>query len=114
MFTCSKVHVQRIALNMNQVTRYNPPPNPAKVTDSRFGAYQAKYGDQSWELDALEPAVLVDLVRRAVAQYRDDVLWSEVLEEECKGRCTLETLLENFPEVVQFLRHIRKAEKDDN
>lgn len=54
--------VQRIALNMDQVRQYNPPPNPAKVTDSRFASYQAVYGDQSWELDALQPAVLDALI----------------------------------------------------
>ncbi len=62
MFAGTKVHVLRIALNMVQVKRYNPPPNPAKVTDSRFADYQKKFGDESWELDALEPRVLVDLI----------------------------------------------------
>lgn len=57
-----QVEVRRIALNMDQVQQYNPPPNPAKVTDSRFKAYQEEYGDESWELDALEPSVLVDLI----------------------------------------------------
>lgn len=112
LFTCEPVHVLRIALNMAQVTRYNPPPNPAKVTDSRYEAYQWEYGDSSWELDALEPAVLVDLVRRAVNQYRDMDKWAEVLEEERKGRRTLEAILNDFPTVVSFLRQRKKAEQE--
>ncbi len=54
--------VKRIALNMDQVEEYQPPENPAKITDSRAGAYIAEHGGSSWELDALEPQVLVDLV----------------------------------------------------
>jgi hypothetical protein len=52
------LELKRIALNMNQVEQYNPPPNPAKMTDIRFGGYAAAYGDESWELDALSPVVI--------------------------------------------------------
>lgn len=45
----------RIALNRDQIDQYNPPPNPAKSTDSRFQGYMDEHGDESWELDALEP-----------------------------------------------------------
>jgi hypothetical protein len=50
-----KFPVQRIALNMDQVEHYGPPPNPAKITDSRCAGYIRNYGEESWELDALEP-----------------------------------------------------------
>lgn len=60
------VHVQRIALNMDQIRRYRPPPNPAKTTDSRSGDYIEKYGESSWELDALEPRTLVELIQRSI------------------------------------------------
>jgi len=56
------LEVRRIALNMDQVEQYDPPPNPAKVTDSRAEKYIDEYGDSSWELDALEPSVIVDLI----------------------------------------------------
>jgi hypothetical protein len=56
--------VCRLALNMDQIERYNPPPNPAKLTDSRANGYIARYGSSSWELDALEPTVLARLVPR--------------------------------------------------
>lgn len=107
LFTYQHVHVQRIALNMIQVQKYNPPPNLAKTTDSRFADYKAKYGDDSWELDALEPTILVDLIKQAINQYRDPKLWEESLEIERKGRRTLECICKYFPEVVQFLRSIR-------
>jgi hypothetical protein len=50
--------VQRVALNMDQVGVFNPPPNFAKESDKRFEAYRRRYGDQSWELDALPPEEL--------------------------------------------------------
>lgn len=33
------VYVKRVALTMNQIEAYNPPPNPAKLSDSRCGKY---------------------------------------------------------------------------
>lgn len=66
-----KPTIERIALNMNQIEKYNPPPNPAKLTDSRARAYVDQFGDDSWELDALDPKVIAALIRKAVGQYRD-------------------------------------------
>lgn len=57
------VEVRRIALTMAQIEQYEPPPNPAKLTDSRGTTYVEEYGYESWELDALPPNVLVDLVQ---------------------------------------------------
>lgn len=56
------IEVRRIALNMDQIEEYNPPPNPAKVTDSRADKYIAVHGAESWELDALEPSIIVELI----------------------------------------------------
>jgi len=73
---------KRIALNMDQIEQYNPPPNPAKLTDSRSDGYVAQYGRSSWELDALDPDVLVDLVQEEVMEYRDNALWNEAVDNE--------------------------------
>jgi len=105
LFTGSKVHVQRIVLNKPQIDRYNPPPNPAKQTDSRFKTYHQQFGALSWELDALPPNVLGDLVQRAVAQFRDNAKWKDSVEKESRGRKTLKALAEAFPQVIQFLRN---------
>jgi hypothetical protein len=105
MFTAPyKVKVKRIALNMAQVKRYNPPPNPAKTTDSRFAEYQKNFGDESWELDALDPNLLVELITYAVKQFRDEKLWDAAIANEERGRGTLKAIHARFPEVVKFLR----------
>lgn len=66
--------VNRIALTMPQIEEKNPPPNPAKTTDSRFADYVKIHGDESWELDALEPSFLVNLVK---AQIEDQIDWAK-------------------------------------
>ena len=95
---------ERIALNMNQVTKYNPPPNPAKVTDSRCAAYREKYGDDSWELDALEPSVISGLITNAVTRYRDIDKYSKRISEEEKGRSLLEEAARRWQSVATFLK----------
>lgn len=69
------MEVNRLALNMDQVQQYDPPENPAKVTDSRYVAYMIEFGESSWELDALEPAVLGSLVRDFVEGKIDQEKW---------------------------------------
>lgn len=86
MFCPGAFQLERIALNMDQIDQYNPPPNPAKFTDSRAEKYVEEFGTSSWELDALEPAVMQALVREKVEEWIDWDMWNDVLEEEKAGR----------------------------
>lgn len=65
------LEVHRIALNMDQVRSLNPPENPAKLTDSRASSYIERFGHSSWELDAIEPRRLAQLVTDAVGNIMD-------------------------------------------
>lgn len=69
--------LKRIALNMDQIEELELPENPAKSTDSRFAGYVERFGDFSWELDALEPQRLVDLVKSEAQPYIDPDKWAE-------------------------------------
>lgn len=80
---------ERLALTWSQVAEYNPPPNPAKLTDSRAEKYIDEWGYESWELDALEPQVLAGLVRDAVLPLRDDDIYDPVIELEEEMRADL-------------------------
>ncbi len=52
--------------------------NPAKETDSRYKDYLQKYGESSWELDAIEPRELARLVTEAIkAKITDPQAWNE-------------------------------------
>lgn len=63
--------VEKLALNMDQVRQYNPPPNPAKMSDSRAAKYVRKHGLESWEVDALPPNVLDALIRKRLESLLD-------------------------------------------
>lgn len=99
----SNVYVKRVALTMGQITTYNPPPNPAKITDSRASKYIEEYGDESWELDALEPRVITDLIINEVTAYRDDELYREICSTESKGKEELKMLCNRYNDAVAYL-----------
>lgn len=81
-----RLEVRRIALNANQVRQYNPPPNPAKLTDSRAADYIATHGRQSWELDALSPAVINQLVQDEIDIEIDLTEWNAIVTTEDEHR----------------------------
>lgn len=97
------VQVERLALNFSQVLQYNPPPNPAKDSDSRIAGYRELYGDDSWELDALEPQVISDLIEHAVLHYRDEDRYQATLERERDMKETLSRAERRWDDVVAFL-----------
>lgn len=100
----AEVEVRRIALNMDQIEEFKPPPNPAKVTDSRFSDYQAKFGDESWELDALEPKFLTSLIQDAVFEVRDVDLWAAAVKRESDDRGKLDLVAEKWAKVTRGLK----------
>lgn len=96
MFAGTPIIVQRLALNMNQIEELNPPPNPAKATDSRFEDYREKFGDSSWELDALDPRYITNLIKNAVGCIQDAELWDEALEQEVADKRNLDDIIEGL------------------
>jgi hypothetical protein len=84
-FTRRALEFERIALNIDQIEQYTPPPNPAKLSDSRATGYIASFGYESWELDALNPTVIADLIRGAVLSCRNDEAWEQAVKHE-KGQ----------------------------
>jgi hypothetical protein len=98
-----KVKVKRLALNMDQVEAFSPPPNPTKMSDSRASWYVEKFGETCWELDALEPAFIAGLIRGAVEGIRDQELWNIGLERERAARDHLAAVAGKWNEVVEWL-----------
>lgn len=95
--------IDRLALNMDQVESYNPPPNPAKITDSRARAYILEFGDESWELDALEPSVIDALIEDNIKAILDEDEWGDVCQQEESAREHLELAANRWDEVVEML-----------
>lgn len=90
------VQVHRLALNYSQVEEWQPPENPAKETDSRYQAYAEEFGESSWELDAVEPRTLADLVREGIQDLIDEDQWGTVMEEEKRMRAELQRFADEY------------------
>lgn len=99
----SKVRVERIALNMDQITD-DLPPAPAKITDSRSQSYIDLYGEDSWELDAMEPAVMDALIQDNIRRYLDEDLYQARLDQEEEERVSLVAIRDNWETVLGDLR----------
>lgn len=104
MFAGQQIEVRRIALTMDQVRQYRPPPNPAKETDTRFAAYAAEFGDECWELDALSPTVIADLIRTELEAMIDPKAWRRSLGREKRNRALLGTVQQNWSKVANWLK----------
>jgi hypothetical protein len=96
VFEAYEVEFHRLALNMNQIEKYNPPPNPAKLTDSRATQYINEFGYDSWELDALEPKVISDLIERNVKIYRNEKFYYEIIKQEKMEKNLLSDISSNW------------------
>lgn len=96
--------VHRIALTIEQVHQQKPPPNPAKLSDSRATGYIRKHGSQSWELDALDPAYLSRLIRKSVEGLMDRDLFEAIRSEEDAHQKEIKSAADNWDHVVSSLR----------
>lgn len=97
------VEVKRIALTMDQIDQYNPPPNPAKITDSRAESYIMEYGYESWELDALDPTTLDGLITEEVEAVLDHDAWEDSSQRQDDERQVLSAMSANFETVRDYL-----------
>lgn len=88
--------LERLALNMDQIEEYGPPPNPAKLTDSRCAGYIAEFGDSSWELDALEPRMIAALIRENILAIQDQEMFHERIKERDQHREQLRRVAESL------------------
>jgi hypothetical protein len=97
------VRVKRVGLTMEQILERNPPPNFAKDTDTRSPAYVEKFGDECWELDAIEPMEMIDIIKDAIGSFMDLPKWSEGLARERDERQPLIDIADNYEDVKAWL-----------
>ena len=84
---------KHIGITMKQIKELDPPPFPAKLTDPRVKDYVAKYGDSSWEVDALPPDYLQNLVVEELEALIDMDKFEAQLEQERIDKAELDVLL---------------------
>lgn len=97
--------LKRIALNHSQVLQYDPPPNPTKLTDSRANAYIEEFGMECWELDALEPSVIANLIQDEIFGIRDVDILEQVVNQEEQEKKELAQIRTRYDAVVKFLNN---------
>jgi hypothetical protein len=105
LYAGQEVEVRRIALNMDQVQRYAPPANFAKESDSRSDGYVRAFGtSECWELDALSPTVIADLIRAEIETLIDQPTWERSEAKEADDRALLAKAAANWAKVEVLLR----------
>lgn len=96
MFAQANVEVMRLALNENQTEGL--PPNLVKDTDSRSAIYKFDYGEECWELDALDPTDIGRLVGDAVSALIDHDAWDAAKAHEEEQRKKLREIVRQLQE----------------
>ncbi len=86
--------IEKIALTRQQIRQYNPPPNPAKRSDPRANTFIKQHGDTSWEVDALRPEVLNQILEDAIKANIDESAYMEIVGRERADKNKLRSLLQ--------------------
>lgn len=105
-----QIHIERIALSMEQVRKYSLPPNFAKDTDSRAYDYKKQFGHSSWELDALKPEVLDALIDSEIVKLLDMPRFKVAQAIEDTESEKLQQLIVKWPTVSAWLDQIKRRE----
>jgi len=82
-----------IALTEAQITEYDPPTNPAKISDPRAKAYIERYGEHSWEVDALPPEALHSLLEDSIKEHIDLDLYASICDDEQEQKDKIRDLI---------------------
>lgn len=101
------VQVIKLGITPEQVALYNPPPNPAKMTDSRAARFVSEHGYDSYEVDALPPDVLTTLINDAINGYEDSALMAATLEREERHKAMLQEASDDI------MRRLEEEGEDD-
>lgn len=81
---------------MAQIEEFEPPPNPAKITDPRATDYIEKYGQVSWEVDAIEPQDMERIVIGHIEENIDMEKYEEILLLERSHKAALKGMIESY------------------
>lgn len=99
------LEVKSIALTMPQIELYNPPPNPAKLTDPRAKWYVKEFGNTSWEVDALNPQTLHEVIDRELIKLVDMKMVNAIKKQEVYDKNEMKSLpniKENLEDLIEY------------
>jgi len=97
-----EAHVERVALTRQQVEVYNLPPAPTKKKDTMARQWIETQGDAVWELDALEPNLLMRLVEDSIRQHFDNDRFEKRNELQRQNREKIREILDKIFQEGEF------------
>ena len=69
------------------------------VTDSRYANYIEEFGNESWELDALDPRIINDLITKKVNSLTDIKKRKALIQQQESQREKLQAIADNFDDL---------------
>jgi hypothetical protein len=88
----SDITVKRLAVDREQIQRWNLPTRPTKATDTRAAKFRRLHGTDSVELDAIPPDELRKLVKDAIDSHMEPWRLRQFRMVEQKERETLRSI----------------------
>jgi hypothetical protein len=90
------VVLKRISLVQDQLAGLPSFPASEKSGDPRYSWFTKNYGHDCWELDALDPNLLRECVRRAIKAHIEPVAWERCKVTERAERSSLNSILKSW------------------
>jgi hypothetical protein len=90
------VEVKRIALTREQVRGLPSFPAADKEKDPRYQWFKDNYGQECWELDAMDPNALRDCVEGAIKELIEPVAWARCEVVNAAEQDSLRTILQGW------------------
>jgi len=90
------VTLRRIALTREQVSELPPFSATDKRKDPRFRWFVANYGDRCWELDAMDPNDLRNVVESTIQELIEPIAWARCEAVNKAEQESLKTIIANW------------------
>jgi hypothetical protein len=90
------VVLRRISLTQDQLAGLPSFPASDKSKDKRYKWFVKNYGDRCWELDALDPNILRECVRKAIESYIEPEAWERCKITERAEQSSLSAVLKSW------------------
>jgi hypothetical protein len=92
----SHIHMRRLAIHKQDITKFNLPPQVVKDTDSRAAWFEKKYGPDTVELNALPPTELRTRISRAIRSLLDKEAWDRAMRVEKVEQASIADIARSF------------------
>jgi hypothetical protein len=96
------ITLKRIALTGEHVLDLQSFPASDKRKDPRFKWFTSRYGNQCWELDAMDPNALRDCVEKEIKQLIDEEEWGRCERVNAAEKANLKEFLQKWNSLEKF------------